>query len=221
MQARADAPPPPPPQPLPLLIISEGLKRAHSEAEEVATLCAGAAGFAALVAAPRRLACALLLRNTTRGAWPEALFLAAAAACAPLLAAGGGAGGAGNADGTGGAGDAGPADARLPPALEERIRDILLQHAALGGLIRSWRLEGVWATKPLLNGNDVVALLGVPRGPGLGMYVEELTRWQMLNPDASPADAQAFLRGVKNAGGPQAPGSLCCAEPGKGEGGER
>ena len=76
-----------------------------------------------------------------------------------------------------------------------------------------WRLEGVWAARPLLNGNDVVRLLGVKRGRGLGLYVEELTRWQMLHPDATAADAEEFLREVHRRGGPEAPGSLCSEEP--------
>jgi hypothetical protein len=57
-----------------------------------------------------------------------------------------------------------------------------------------WRLDGVWRTRPLLDGRRLMALLGVPGGPALKAVIDDLANWQLERPHASVADAEAYVR---------------------------
>jgi hypothetical protein len=122
--------------------------------------------------------------------------VAAAAAAAAAAATGSSSSGGGGGGGT------------VPPALGAAIKRQLSAHAALAGLVTAWRLDDAWRLKPLLNGTQIVKMLGLRNGPDVGRYVDELTRWQLLHPPphGDAAAAEAFLRALQGAGGAPAHG---------------
>jgi hypothetical protein len=58
--------------------------------------------------------------------------------------------------------------------------------------VRAWRLPEVFDRRPLLDGKRLMELTGV-RGASLGPLVETLTRWQLMHPEATAAEAEAFV----------------------------
>ena len=43
-------------------------------------------------------------------------------------------------------------------------------------------LDRCWHMHPHLNGNEIIKELGLHNGPLVGAYVEDQTRWMLLNP---------------------------------------
>jgi tRNA nucleotidyltransferase (CCA-adding enzyme) len=43
-------------------------------------------------------------------------------------------------------------------------------------------LDDCWKTRPILNGRDVTEILGLSKGPDIGIYIEEQKRWMLCNP---------------------------------------
>jgi sugar phosphate isomerase/epimerase len=90
--------------------------------------------------------------------------------------------------------DAQPAGVAAPAAaaaaLASRIADTL-------------GLEGVWELKPLLSGGEVQAALALEKaGPATGVWLDALLTWQLAHPEASKADATAWLQQLKGRDAP-------------------
>jgi hypothetical protein len=187
----------------PAAILRDALKLRVRDGEAVQRLHDGADAFAALLAeegggaAASRPRLGRVLR-AAKGGWRVALALAAAlrAPHAVTLLPGGeepqpGACAAcrdeADADA---AGVAAPAAAAA--ALAARIADTL-------------GLEGVWDLKPLLSGGEVQAALALPKaGPALGAWMDALLTWQLAHPQASKADATAWLQQLQGSEAPPA-----------------
>lgn len=60
------------------------------------------------------------------------------------------------------------------------------------------RLDGVWAMKPLLNGNQIGKLLGIPPGPVFAVLTERLIEEQLKRPLLTQSEAEEFLFMIKN-----------------------
>lgn len=58
-------------------------------------------------------------------------------------------------------------------------------------------LDEYWKVKPLMNGKAVIAALNLPRGPAVSTYLEEQTRWMLLNPDGTLEQCEQHLHSVK------------------------
>ena len=58
-------------------------------------------------------------------------------------------------------------------------------------------LEECWKAKPLMNGKAVIAALNLPRGPIISSYLEEQTRWMLLNPTGTREQCEEHLQSVK------------------------
>lgn len=205
-------PPQPKSEPLPFAVMSDSLKRKHADGDEVVALLEGAAGFAAQAADPQPLPLGLLLRNVVKGSWRSALLLSAAVAITPHLFGGGASRGAVS-------GVAAAADGGVPPAVGDAIRSVLASHAAMAAVIAARRLDGCWGVKPPLDGKAVMAALGLPGGRAVGAYVDELVKWQLLNPGGDADGALAFLRQLQAAGGPPGAAAANAAGGGSGAGG--
>eukprot|EP00160_Parvularia_atlantis_P000012 Unigene10007_Nuclearia_a/m.30568 Unigene10007_Nuclearia_a/g.30568 ORF Unigene10007_Nuclearia_a/g.30568 Unigene10007_Nuclearia_a/m.30568 type:complete len:270 (+) Unigene10007_Nuclearia_a:727-1536(+) len=61
------------------------------------------------------------------------------------------------------------------------------------GAVYHMGLQDVWNMRPLLDGGQVAALLGLPKGPAIGALLQELLEWQLEHPRATEADARAYL----------------------------
>ena len=185
-------------------IIGEGLKRKHTEGEEVVTLLEGAASFSSLLSAPSLdpLQIGLVLRDIKEW-WPLALYLSAAIDIAPFLYSSEAAAAAAAYSSASAAAGGNNLLAIVPQQLSAGIKSVLARHAEVAELIRSHRLDGCWALKPLLNGKEVMNLLELKGGKEIGLYVEEMVRWQLMHPHGTSAEATAFLKSIKDSGGPQ------------------
>lgn len=58
-------------------------------------------------------------------------------------------------------------------------------------------LEECWKDKPLMNGKAVIEALKLPRGPIISSYLEEQTRWMLLNPSGTREECEQHLHSVK------------------------
>jgi len=63
--------------------------------------------------------------------------------------------------------------------------------------IQRSNLDYCWKIRPLLDGKALVKSLELPRGPGVGIYVEEQVRWMLLNPNGSKNDCEEHLKSVR------------------------
>jgi hypothetical protein len=56
-------------------------------------------------------------------------------------------------------------------------------------------LGDIWASKPLLNGLELVELIGITPGPEPKKRMKELIDWQINHPIGTADDYKAFLHG--------------------------
>jgi hypothetical protein len=64
-------------------------------------------------------------------------------------------------------------------------------------IVDELHLDGCWRVRPHLNGKDVIKELGLRNGPQVGLYVEDQTRWMLLNPNGTREECVAHLREQK------------------------
>jgi len=69
---------------------------------------------------------------------------------------------------------------------------VLRQFEDLENYIDSLELEGVWDMKPLLNGKEVMELLGV-KGPRIGDVLKDLIAYQLQHPSSNVNQAREWL----------------------------
>jgi len=167
-------------------VAGEAATTAGEVAGEAATTPVGAAARAA----PLRLEAGLLLRGL-KGLWRPALAVACAHHLArdlgkPLPPAAQGAARLGGGGASGGGGDA-EEQAPLAAALVRR-------YGGVAGCIEGLGLEGCWLAKPLLNGNEVAAALGLDGGRAVGDAMRCQVEWQLLHPAGTADEFLAFLR---------------------------
>ncbi|CAI5707903.1 unnamed protein product [Peronospora effusa] len=62
--------------------------------------------------------------------------------------------------------------------------------------IRDAGLDGVWELKPLLNGNDLVKLLGVKPGPQMKVLLDRILVWQLSNPRKSRDECIIYFKAL-------------------------
>ena len=63
--------------------------------------------------------------------------------------------------------------------------------------VRAEGLDGCWRNRPLINGAEIMAQLGVPKGPEVSTYIQEQIQWMLLNPNGSKDECELHLRNVK------------------------
>ena len=66
-------------------------------------------------------------------------------------------------------------------------------------VIKDLSLDGCWQVRPHLNGKEIISELQLPRGPVVGVYIEEQVRWMLLNPDGTREECVAHLHERKRA----------------------
>lgn len=58
-------------------------------------------------------------------------------------------------------------------------------------------LDGCWKDRPLMDGKAILKSLGLPRGPIIGHYLQEQTKFMLLNPRGTKDDCETHLRAVR------------------------
>ncbi|KAL7446731.1 hypothetical protein ACHAXM_011589 [Skeletonema potamos] len=54
-------------------------------------------------------------------------------------------------------------------------------------------LDECWRIRPHLNGKEIIKELSLPKGPLVGVYIEDQTRWMLLNPTGTRDECMAHL----------------------------
>jgi hypothetical protein len=60
--------------------------------------------------------------------------------------------------------------------------------------IISMGLDQCWQLRPLLDGQALMSTLNLPRGPTVGVYMEEQVRWMLAHPDGTLDDCVSYLQ---------------------------
>jgi len=55
-------------------------------------------------------------------------------------------------------------------------------------------LDECWKVPPHLNGKEIIKELSLPKGPIVGVYLDDQTRWMLLNPDGTKEECKAHLQ---------------------------
>jgi tRNA nucleotidyltransferase (CCA-adding enzyme) len=55
-------------------------------------------------------------------------------------------------------------------------------------------LDQCWQWRPLLDGQALMSTLSLPRGPTVGLYMEEQVRWMLAHPDGTLDDCVSYLQ---------------------------
>jgi hypothetical protein len=181
------------------IICTHSLKRKATEADETHRVIDSAAIFRQLAASerPSRLDLGLLLRYKAKELWPLALYLSAASQIATLvfraeMASSLSAGGAPLWTP-----DAVISDASLQHNhLLQASHNVLNAHLNLVALAKQWGIDGCWTWKAILNGKQIMDNTGIKPGPSMGRIVDEMNKWQLLNPQGSESEAVAYLKSL-------------------------
>jgi len=64
-------------------------------------------------------------------------------------------------------------------------------------IVVQMNLDECWKTKPLMNGKDLIRILGLKNGPEVGIYMEEQVKWTLTNPQGTIKDLEEHLRASK------------------------
>jgi len=60
-----------------------------------------------------------------------------------------------------------------------------------------YKLDNCWKIRPLLDGRDVIKSLGLPKGPVVGTYLAEQTKWMLVNPTGTKEECESHLQTKK------------------------
>lgn len=198
------------------LVVADSLKRRTGDGEAVAQALQGAAAMRMITRraletaategpdaadAQCRSELSQALRSVAKEQWPLSLLLAAAADIAPALYP---AAPPPQPPPSAARGSGSSIEPPLPPVpsaaeLTAAAWPPCVAYARLGALAQSWRLDGCWGLKPLLEGHRLMAEFPGWKGPRLGRLVDEQMRWQLLHPDGVAADCLAHLRAFASA----------------------
>jgi len=63
--------------------------------------------------------------------------------------------------------------------------------------VEQMELIGVWQMKPLVNGQEIQQLLGIPPGPRIKTILDQQIEWQLQHPKATKDECIAWLMSNK------------------------
>jgi tRNA nucleotidyltransferase (CCA-adding enzyme) len=64
-------------------------------------------------------------------------------------------------------------------------------------IVTDLKLDACWKVSPILNGKEMIDLLGLSKGPLVGEYAQEQTRWMLMNPEGTIEECIEFLKTCK------------------------
>jgi len=86
---------------------------------------------------------------------------------------------------------------RLDNGSEEAASAIPLDQPArefYRAIVDDLALDECWKVPPHLNGKEIIKELSLPKGPIVGVYLDDQTRWMLLNPDGTKEECKAHLQ---------------------------
>jgi tRNA nucleotidyltransferase (CCA-adding enzyme) len=66
-------------------------------------------------------------------------------------------------------------------------------------VIQDLGLDECWQVRPHLNGKEIISELQLPRGPAVGIYIEDQLQWMLLNPNGTREECVTHLHERKRA----------------------
>jgi tRNA nucleotidyltransferase (CCA-adding enzyme) len=66
-------------------------------------------------------------------------------------------------------------------------------------VIQDLALDECWRVTPHLNGKEIISELQLPRGPAVGIYIEDQLQWMLLNPNGTREECVTHLHERKRA----------------------
>lgn len=184
-------------------MLTDRLRRKHKDGDDVVAVLAAACGFNDLAygvesgttPVAQQLALGLLIRNTAKEAWPLGLYLALCSNLMSVLL---------HPAYRGVCADGSAASAAAAAAASQALTSTLERFTALAHSVHAFDLAECWSWKPLLNGKVLMDTLGV-KGPDVGVFNDQLLRWQLVHPRGSAEAALEHLRAFQ-----RAPTSVAC-----------
>jgi len=61
-------------------------------------------------------------------------------------------------------------------------------------IVDGLELDECWKVRPHLNGKEIIKELSLPKGPLVGVYLEDQTRWMLLNPEGTKEECTTHLQ---------------------------
>lgn len=77
-------------------------------------------------------------------------------------------------------------------------------------------LDRCWTVRPLIDGRELIHILGISAGPKVAKFLDEQTKWMLLHPQGSRNDCEAFLKQKQSVGDEETEGILMINGVGKG-----
>ncbi|KAL9245483.1 hypothetical protein vseg_019129 [Gypsophila vaccaria] len=82
---------------------------------------------------------------------------------------------------------------------ESSIEDVKLEKSRelfnlVKDMITEKGLENIWETKPLVNGNEIMAILNLKGGPSIKEWQQKVMEWQLAHPAGTADECQEWLR---------------------------
>jgi len=81
--------------------------------------------------------------------------------------------------------------------VEKQVSYYMEKAALFFRTVQQQELDGCWNVRPLLDGKAILKSLHLPKGPIIGIYLQEQVRWMLLNPNGSKDDCETHLKAVK------------------------
>ncbi len=75
------------------------------------------------------------------------------------------------------------------PVDSEAAKAVLAKLQWFCGQVDGLGLDGVWRMRPLLNGQELMKLLGLSPGPQVKHHLDKMVEWQLQHPQATKQDA--------------------------------
>ncbi|DBA00293.1 TPA: hypothetical protein N0F65_001488 [Lagenidium giganteum] len=71
---------------------------------------------------------------------------------------------------------------------------IVARYESFSNAVITENLDGIWDMRPLLNGNDIIKVLGVKPGPDVKATMEKVVQWQLGNPSRTREECLEHFR---------------------------
>merc|ERR1719354_616265 len=65
--------------------------------------------------------------------------------------------------------------------------------------VQESNLDGCWKIRPLLDGKAILKSLDLPRGPIIGIYLQEQVKWMLMNPKGTKDACELHLKAAREA----------------------
>eukprot|EP00581_Thalassiosira_minuscula_P014890 CAMPEP_0183726666 /NCGR_PEP_ID=MMETSP0737-20130205/23879_1 /TAXON_ID=385413 /ORGANISM="Thalassiosira miniscula, Strain CCMP1093" /LENGTH=965 /DNA_ID=CAMNT_0025958077 /DNA_START=248 /DNA_END=3145 /DNA_ORIENTATION=- len=84
-------------------------------------------------------------------------------------------------------------DAAQAPVVDNAVLAEQPSRELYHAIVDTLKLDECWCIKPHLDGKAMIRELGLPKGPIVGVYLDDQTRWMLLHPDGTREQCKSHL----------------------------